>query len=113
MKNTITRRKFITGSAAASVLPLLSASSVRADNEQLKIEENNPQAIALGYKHQASDVDVTKFPRRAGDAGQTQFCSNCMLFNGKAENEWAPCVIFANKLVKGEGWCNAWAKKAS
>lgn len=74
---------------------------------QEMLEENNPQAAALGYVADASKVDAKKYPKYA--AGQ--LCSNCALYQGKAGEEAGGCLLFAGKQVAGKGWCSAWAKK--
>ena len=73
-----------------------------------KLEETDPTAQALGYKHDAAKVDKKKFAQH--QAGQT--CSNCQHFQGKPTDAWAPCEIFPGKQVNGKGWCSAWVKKA-
>jgi len=77
-----------------------------------KVTEDEPLAQAMGYVVDASTTDTTKFPKRAGDAGATQFCNNCALFAGEADADYAPCSIFQNRLVAGGGWCNAWVAKS-
>ncbi|MCJ7816121.1 MAG: high-potential iron-sulfur protein, partial [Xanthomonadales bacterium] len=93
------------GALALSAIPvqLLAADEVSAD-EAL--------AQAMGYTPDAATVDTTKFPKRAGEAGANQFCHNCALFAGAAEDATAPCSIFGNRLVNGNGWCNAWVAKS-
>jgi hypothetical protein len=71
-----------------------------------------PLAQAMGYRLDASTVDTAKFPKRAGDEGAKQFCNNCALYAGTAEDELAPCSIFQNRPVRGAGWCNAWVAKS-
>ena len=73
-----------------------------------RLDEKDPTAQALGYKHDAIKVDKAKFKQYA--AGQT--CANCQQFQGKSTDAWAPCQIFAGKQVNGKGWCSAWVKKA-
>ena len=105
----VSRRRFITIAAgAAATLPLASLmSALPAQASDLPhLTEDDPQGSALGYKHDATQVDTTKFPKRAGDAGATQFCDNCQLYQGG--DEWGPCSIFPGKAVAGKGWCNAW-----
>jgi len=53
-------------------------------------------------------ADTKKFPKHSVD----QKCSNCQLYQAKAADATGPCAIFAGKLVAGNGWCSAWAKKA-
>ena len=74
---------------------------------QAMVAETDPQASALGYKSDASKVDKIKYPRYA--AGQV--CTNCALFQGKADAAAAGCPLFAGKQVAGKGWCSAYAKK--
>jgi hypothetical protein len=100
----ITRRTFFlqaiaTGSALAGM---------RVVAQPAKVSESDPQAAALGYKHDTKDVDKQKFPKH--DPSQT--CSNCQLYQGKPQDEWGGCAIFAGKQVAGPGWCSAWIKKA-
>jgi len=74
---------------------------------QAKLDEKDPQAVALGYLAEASKADVKKFPKYA--AGQ--LCSNCALYQAKATDANGGCPLFAGKQVAGKGWCSAWAKK--
>jgi High potential iron-sulfur protein len=74
-----------------------------------KLEESDPQAVALGYKHDTTKVDVKKFPRHE----PTQKCSNYQLYQGKANEAMGPCTLFPGKQVASAGWCSAWVKKAS
>jgi hypothetical protein len=74
---------------------------------QAALAETDAQAVALGYKADASKVDKAKFPKYA--AGQ--ICTNCALFQGKASDAAGGCPLFAGKQVAGKGWCSAWAKK--
>lgn len=76
------------------------------------VAESEPLAQAMGYVVDASTTDVSKFPKRAGEAGAKQFCDNCALYAGEAGSESAPCSIFQNRPVAGKGWCNAWVAKS-
>ena len=73
-----------------------------------ELAENDPQAVALGYRHDATKVDARKYPAWA--AGRV--CSNCQLFQGKPSDPWGPCGAMGGKLVNAKGWCVAWARKA-
>ena len=84
-----------------------------ATGEAAKAAENDPVAQALGYVHDATKVDVAKFPKRLGAEGEKQFCHNCQFFAANAGVEWGPCQIFQGKLVSGKGWCNTWLIKSS
>jgi len=111
-QNMLNRRNFLKlgvkaggGALALSAIPvqLLAGDEVTPDE---------PLAQAMGYAVDAATVDTAKFPKRAGDAGANQFCNNCALYAGKAEDETAPCSIFQNRPVRGIGWCNAWVAKS-
>ncbi len=74
---------------------------------QAKLDEKDPQAVALGYVADASKVDTKKFPKYATG----QLCSHCALYQAKATDAYGGCPLFAGKQVAGKGWCSAWAKK--
>jgi len=107
-KVKIARRDFIRTTLAASAAVPLGAIPIvlKADNHRLS--EEDATAKAMGYKHDASEVDVSKYPRRAGEAGSKQYCHNCQLYKAGSEDGWGGCAIFPGKLVNSEGWCNAW-----
>jgi hypothetical protein len=75
---------------------------------QAMVAETDTQAVALGYKADATKVDKAKQAKYA--AGQV--CTNCALFQGAANAAAGACPLFAGKQVAGKGWCSAWAKKA-
>ncbi|WP_116138253.1 high-potential iron-sulfur protein [Trinickia diaoshuihuensis] len=100
------RRTFlITSLGAVSALALASREALA---DAPKVAENDPTAVALGYKLDASKVDKAKYPKYA--AGET--CSNCQFFQGKPADAFAPCPMFGGKQVAGKGWCSAYSKKA-
>lgn len=106
----LSRRRFLKlGVSTAAAVPLASLLSARlalaAEGE--KLDESDPSAQALGYKHDGNAVDTAKYPGKAGDgAGNT--CANCQLYGG---GDWGACAIFPGKQVKAEGWCSAWVAK--
>ena len=108
----ISRRNFLKFSvkAGGSAVALAAIPIQLLASEE--VSPDDPLAQAMGYVTDASAVDTAKYPKRAGEAGAKQFCNNCALYAGKAEDETAPCSIFQNKLVRGAGWCNAWVAKA-
>jgi hypothetical protein len=110
-ENRINRRNFLKMSVKAGggalALTAIPIQLLGAD----EVAEDEPLAQAMGYRMDAATVDTAKFPKRAGDAGATQFCNNCALYSGGATDATAPCSIFQNRLVKGTGWCNAWVAK--
>ena len=110
------RRKLLrgtaTGLASVSVAGILPLSRAFADHHEMqKLDENATAAVALGYKHDATQVDTNKFPARAGSNGAQQFCYNCNLYLADEKAEWGGCRIFPGKLVNGKGWCAAWVRR--
>ncbi|MEO8739098.1 MAG: high-potential iron-sulfur protein [Casimicrobiaceae bacterium] len=101
----INRRHFVISFPAAA---FALAATRTAAAQAVKLEETDPQALALGYRHDASKVDVKKFPTFA--TGRN--CANCQLYQGKTGEAWGPCGAFGGKLVNAKGWCAAWVKKA-
>jgi len=100
------RRRFIRigvlGAVAAPFSHLLLQEQARAQ-DLAKLDENDPQAKALNYVHDAAESN-----RPSPD----QNCANCQLYTGDPGAEWGPCQIFPGKSVKAAGWCSAWVKKA-
>lgn len=100
------RRQFILTVVPAAAL---AATATRTSAQAARLEESDPAATALGYKHDATKVDKAKFPKFA--AGQ--LCSNCTLYQTKKPDDaWAPCGAFGGRQVAAKGWCAAWVKKA-
>ena len=91
-----------------SLVPVAAATSGLVSAQPAQLAETDPQAVALGYRHDATKVDASKYPTWA--AGRV--CSNCQLFQGKPSDAWAPCGVMGGKLVNAKGWCTAWSKKA-
>ena len=98
------RRQFIQWIPAAGIA-VLAAGNAQA---QAKVDEKDPQAVALGYVSDAAKADKAKFKNYA--AGQR--CGNCQLFQGKPTDAAGGCPLFAGKQVSNSGWCSAYAKKA-
>jgi len=106
------RRSFLKlGMTSLAYLPLASLAyrSARAADLPL-VDEKDPVALQFGYVHDATSADTAKFPN-AAEAGSTQFCHNCALYQGQGQDGAAPCPIFQGKVVKAGGWCNAWAAR--
>lgn len=81
--------------------------NAQAQDGMPRIEESDPTAVALGYKHNGEDVDTGKWTQYKPE----QNCTNCNLY-ADASAEWAACPIYPGKLVKGSGWCSAWVARA-
>jgi len=97
------RRVFLMQVAACG--SVLTAGAAKA--QAAKVDEKDPQAVALGYVADTTKADKKKFPKHAND----QKCNNCALYQGKATDAAAGCPLFGTKQVAGAGWCSAWAKK--
>ncbi|MGE4243385.1 high-potential iron-sulfur protein [Ramlibacter sp.] len=100
------RRTFFFQIAAGSTL--LTASRAMAQAALPKVDEKDPQAVALGYAKDTTKVDKKKFPKHSAE----QKCSNCQLYQGKPKEAGGPCPLFTGKQVEANGWCSAWVKKA-
>jgi hypothetical protein len=70
------------------------------------IEENDPKAASLGYKHDSAQVDAKRFPKHTA----AEKCNNCMAWLGKAADPWAECDLTPDKLVNNGGWCSSYVK---
>ena len=105
----IQRRGFLKmGSLALASIAVGAAAGKSAQAAAPRLDEKDPTAQALGYKHDASQVDKAKFPKyKPGEA-----CANCTLYQAKPTDPWGPCPIFAGKEVSAKGWCSAYVKKA-
>ena len=114
--NATSRRRFVRllGSVVASipVVSLISTRTAAARTELIKLSEREPAAVGLGYRHDATQVDVTMYPKRGGETGASQFCRNCTFYGADSGSDWGPCSVFPGKTVASGGWCNAWANKA-
>jgi len=99
---TTTRRIFIMATALGGTAL---ATVARA---QGKLDEKDPQALALGYVADATHADARKFPKYA--AGQN--CASCALYQGKPADAAGLCPLYPGKQVLAKGWCSAWARKA-
>jgi len=96
-----TRRQFMmTLVPAAAALTAVTGARAQA----AKIDEKDPAAVALAYKHDATKVDAKANPTyKAGNN-----CANCQFFTAAT----GACTLFPKNSVPAEAWCSAWAKKA-
>jgi hypothetical protein len=111
MKQTdidVHRRDFLKISSLAVASIAIGAHAGASFAQGAQVDEKDATALSLGYKHDTTKVDKTKFPKYA--AGQE--CANCQLFQGKPGEAWGPCPIFPGKVVSAKGWCSAYIKKA-
>ena len=104
MDNKLSRRKLMqTAAVAASSLIIARVSHA----QQPVLSEDDPTAVAMGYKADHTTVDTAKWPKKAGAGGENQNCTNCSLYQ-KIDDEYGLCPIFAGKRVHANGWCNGW-----
>ena len=102
-ENMSTRRQFMMTLVPAAAV-LTAATGARA--QAAKIDEKDPAAVALAYKHDATKVDAKANPTyKAGNN-----CANCNFYQGK--DAWGACPMVGGKQVNAKGWCKVWAKKA-
>lgn len=101
-----TRRTFLLAALPGAAFAAVATRAAYA--QAARLEESDPTAVALGYKHDAAKVDAAKFPTYA--AGRN--CTNCQLYQAKAGDAWGACGAVGGKLVNAKGWCVAWVKKA-
>lgn len=73
-----------------------------------KVPENDPTAVALGFRLDATKVDTAKFKQYV--KGST--CANCNLYAATKGKPEGACSALANRIVPEKGWCIAWVKKA-
>ena len=102
------RRIFLMQMAATGPALAL-ASRAQAQAAAPKVDEKDPQAMALGYVADTTKANQAKFPKHAND----QHCGGCQLFQGKPADAFAMCPIFAGRQVAGKGWCSSYIKKTA
>jgi High potential iron-sulfur protein len=100
------RREFIIQCSFATGASVAALTTTAAFADAAMVDEKDAQATALGYKADGTKTDKVKFPKYAKE----QNCSNCALYQGKADSKAAACPLFAGKQVAAKGWCSAWAK---
>ncbi len=101
------RRNFIITVAAGGGALMAAQRTAQAADAPV-LTETDPQAVALGYKVDTTQVDKAKYPQHT----PAQACSGCNFYQGKAGDKMGPCQLFAGKLVHPNGWCSGYAKKA-
>ncbi|MFN8792064.1 MAG: high-potential iron-sulfur protein [Bdellovibrionales bacterium] len=80
------------------------------------VDPQSDVAKAVKYVHSKADLkDATAKIERQGVAYDQQFCNNCSFYKEVGQKEGAAvgsCTIFPQKLVKSQGFCTSWNKKA-
>ena len=103
MKKSLNRREF--GGVCAGLAATAVAVPVSWAEDLPDLDPAGPQASALGYIEDASEVDTSKHANFI--AGST--CANCIQYQGGDER--GKCTIFPGHLVNAKGWCTVWVKK--
>ncbi|MRH78804.1 High potential iron-sulfur protein [Spiribacter sp. C176] len=103
------RRRLLRGALLGIAAAPLAYVSVRGSNvlaqEMPELDENDPQAIALNYVHDAADRDEMRT--------EGAICGNCRLYLENDTPNWGGCTAFPGKLVADGGWCSAWVPMPS
>ncbi len=97
------RRTLLKGLALGAATAAVGARGARSA-EAAKVDVHDPQAVALGYVENASQVDSKKYPQYVSGSN----CDNCLQLQGKPGNNYRPCTLFSGKLVAVAGWCSGW-----
>jgi hypothetical protein len=97
------RRNLLKGLALGAAGAAIGARSA-GGAETAKVDVHDPQAVALGYVENASQVDAKKYPQYVAGSN----CDNCLQLQGKPGNNYRPCSLFPGKLVSVSGWCKGW-----
>jgi hypothetical protein len=90
------------GIAAAPLATVSLRGSNALAQDMPKLSEDDPQAVALNYVHDATEKDDMREPGAN--------CANCRLYLAERDAEWGGCTAFPGKLVNTNGWCSAWVQ---
>ena len=101
------RRVFLLVPVAASTIGL-HAPTVQAALR--KVEETEPKATAIGYRHDSTKVDKARYPKHE----ISQKCQNCLAWApDKPADEWGECDLMSDRMVNRNGWCSSYKKSKS
>lgn len=109
-EKSLSRRRFL-GTLAIAVPggAVMLQRNVSAQEDLPRLTEDDPQAQALAYTHDATTVDTSNPAAARYEPGQN--CANCLQIQGEEGAEWRPCAIFPGKAVSAAGWCSVWVAK--
>ena len=100
------KRRVVLLLPVAAGLGCLRAVTVHA--QTVKVDEGEPKATAIGYRHDSAKIDGVRYPKH--DASQR--CHNCLAFAPeKPTDEWGECDLMSDRLVHRDGWCSSYKKK--
>jgi hypothetical protein len=113
------RREFVKNVGFAIVAELMfplfgftaSSNGIKKRPSPLHVTETDTKAVELGFRLDATRVDIAKWSKRAGPEGATKFCHNCQFFKA-VDSKFGNCQTY-KALVPKDGWCNAWIKKST
>lgn len=94
------RRRFIRLACMSGLIPLINLSpdaAVAAPTGEVSVSE--PLAQQLNYVLDARDAKAHPKFKEGSD------CANCMFFKPELNDG---CVLFGNRTVRKEGWCQSW-----
>jgi hypothetical protein len=101
-------RILLGGLATVPLVHLVGLAAAQASELPRVDEATDPTAIALKYKHDATQADRAG-ANRPGLPPEEQDCTNCQFVLG--EGEWVGCTLFPGKSVAAKGWCISWTPK--
>ncbi len=112
------RRSFIKNTLVAVgalpvIAPLLASAQAQPKNVKFA-KEGAGSAGGMGYCANTKDkAAVTKFcPKHALPENKEKFCHNCILYTAEKGMDYGKCAVIPEGMVKKDGYCNTWAKKA-
>ena len=100
------RRQFLAASGAVIASSLVGSGA----HAQEMLNPRSPNAVALGFHSQHSQVDAKKWRKKAGSPGESQRCGTCALFTA-TDGGKGSCRLFNGKGVPESGWCNGWTAR--
>ncbi len=92
----------------AAVQEPMEVASESSAGEMQPVSLDNPTAQALGYKHDAANIDTQQYAQYQPG----QICANCTLYQGANGDEWGGCALFPGNTVNANGWCSGYTPKA-
>ena len=96
------------GLATVPLVNLVGMAAAHAADLPHVDEAADPTAIALKYKHDATQADRAG-ANRPGLPPEQQNCANCQFVQGTGD--WVGCTLFPGKAVNAKGWCMSWTVK--
>ena len=126
MEQKMNRRAYLKGSALLlGSIPFAGTLFAAADPKKVEVPIYDPKMLVtnlklpqvkqFNYVNEAKSVKekVTQTPTK--EPADKQFCYNCSLYVSPgylkdSKEEAGKCPMFANNVVKGEGWCKVWVK---